>query len=159
MQASDLRRLISDTLLQFDAGRHYSDTAIDLLIGTAAVESNLGRFVYQKPSGPVFGIYQMELNTANWLLDEWIFSRPKIDRSLVDMCGIIDERYRKIKLAGDLVLQTILARCKYLSIPESLPSNDVEELAKYWKKYYNTPLGKGTEAQFQVCWNFYLRRD
>ena len=34
-------------------------------------------------------------------------------------------------------------------MPEKLPNSyDIEGLAKYWKKYYNTEGGKGTVEKF-----------
>jgi hypothetical protein len=54
-------------------------------------------------------------------------------------------------IAEDLVRNDKLAICmcrvKYFQVKEGLPS-DLEGWARYWKKYYNTPLGKGTEEDF-----------
>ena len=43
---------------------------------------------------------------------------------------------------------TAMARCSYLRHSESLPeADDIEGLAKYYKKYYNTPKGAATVEQ------------
>ncbi len=39
------------------------------------------------------------------------------------------------------------ARAYLLTVPESIPT-DLQEQGEYWKKYYNTVLGKGTPARF-----------
>ena len=42
-----------------------------------------------------------------------------------------------------------MARIKYWRVPKKLPvENDIEGMAKYWKDYYNTSLGKGTPEKF-----------
>ena len=42
-----------------------------------------------------------------------------------------------------------MARLIYFRVPEELPANDdVIAQAKYWKKYYNTVLGSGTESGY-----------
>jgi hypothetical protein len=35
-------------------------------------------------------------------------------------------------------------------------ATDVFKLAEYWKKYYNTPKGKGTVQQFIQSYNKYV---
>ena len=58
--------------------------------------------------------------------------------------------YGAEQLVYDLKFATILCRVFYWRFEEPLPHhNDVEGLAKYWKKYYNTQLGSGTEEEFE----------
>ena len=50
-----------------------------------------------------------------------------------------------------------MTRIHYLRVPEKLPeANDVEGLARYWKKYYNTSAGKGTEKDFMLKYQMYV---
>lgn len=44
-------------------------------------------------------------------------------------------------------LSLIFTRLLYRLVKESIPST-IEERAKYWKKYYNTELGKGTPEHY-----------
>ena len=49
------------------------------------------------------------------------------------------------ELVVNLQFSTVIARIYYLRFPEPLPdANDIEAMAQYWKKYYNTYLGAGT---------------
>ena len=49
---------------------------------------------------------------------------------------------------ANLPYQIAMARVHYLRVNEKLPRHDnVTGLALYWKKYYNTMLGKGTPAK------------
>ena len=57
--------------------------------------------------------------------------------------------YYTDEILYNLRYATAMARIHYLRVKESLPNtNDVAGLAKYWKLYYNTPLGRGTEEEF-----------
>jgi hypothetical protein len=41
-----------------------------------------------------------------------------------------------------------MCRVHYLRVKEALPTeNDAAGMASYWKRYYNTVLGKGTIEQ------------
>lgn len=116
----------------------YSEAAVNLLLGTCAQESRMGYYLKQV-KGPALGIYQMEPATHNDILQ----NMPE---------------YREVEkvrpsppsaLIFDLTYATILCRLQYWRFPEPLPkANDLEGLAKYWKKYYNTEKGKGTVEQF-----------
>ena len=41
----------------------YSEDAVNLVLGTACVESECGRWLHQLGTGPALGIYQMEPDT------------------------------------------------------------------------------------------------
>jgi|WetSurSiteA1Bulk_404760.scaffolds.fasta_scaffold82008_1 hypothetical protein len=121
-----------------------SESAVSLLLGTCAQESGFGTYLRQMGGGPARGVYQMEQLTFDDLknrfgerfhLNTWHF--PEIE--------------------WDLEKATMMARIKYLSIPEKLPGpDDIPALARYWKKWYNTPLGVGTEEEFIFNYRKYL---
>ncbi len=135
----------------------YSASAVNLLLGTAIQESKL---TYLKQiDGPAMGIYQMEENTHIDLWENYINNKYKINNVLEDMFGeTISWTYDNFMLYGDLNYATALARTHYWRRPEPLPDkDDVEGLAKYWKKFWNTEKGKGTIAQFILHYNEYVR--
>jgi len=45
------------------------------------------------------------------------------------------------------IIGAAFARAYLLTVPETIPT-DLQEQGEYWKKYYNTVLGKGTPARF-----------
>jgi len=45
------------------------------------------------------------------------------------------------------IIGAAFARAFLLTVPEEIPT-DLQEQGEYWKKYYNTVLGKGTPARF-----------
>lgn len=136
MDKAQLRDLISRVL---ESAGLYSKSAVELLMLTAAVESNLGQYIKQKGGGPALGIFQMEPTTY---LDIWnnYFKYGK--------CKNIRDMYYEhgsANIEWDLRHAILMARVHYLRVKEPLPEyTDEVALAGYWKKYYNTRLGKGT---------------
>ena len=50
---------------------------------------------------------------------------------------------------SNIALQAVFCRLKYKRDKYALPkSSDLEAQAKYWKRVYNTHLGKGTITHF-----------
>ena len=50
-----------------------------------------------------------------------------------------------------------MARIRYLRVAESIPkAGDIKAQANYWKKHYNTPLGKGLPSEYITKWNRYV---
>jgi hypothetical protein len=132
----------------------YSLAAEDLLVGTAMQESRLGRYLRQHPTGPARGIYQMEPLTHDDLWRNFIRHRfglmDRVSAFRLDNEVLSD----RDELHGNLYYATAMARVHYLRAPERLPEHqDIAGYARYWKKWYNTPLGKGTEHEFIRNWN------
>lgn len=141
INVEQLRKYVIEPTLK-DFGL-YSTDAVALLLGTAAQESALGTYVKQI-NGPAEGIFQMEPNTELDIWDNYLNYRPELAQQILSIMGGDTE-----SLVLNLGYQTIMARIHYLRVPEALPdSKDVAAMAQYWKRYYNTPKGKGTEAEF-----------
>lgn len=129
----------------------WSPVAENLLLGTAAQESAMGTYLDQHDPdvpGPAVGIYQMERATYDdlWARFIWPHFFPQIRKFLP--FGLVDEQFQQMQ--GNLYFATVMARLKYYSAKPPLPDDptNIEALARYYKKYYNTPLGKATEEQF-----------
>ena len=141
MNKDQLRELIEETLKEIGL---YSKDAVNLLMGTCAQESHLGEYIKQI-KGPALGIFQME--PATFVDIEQNYFRYK------------KELYEKVKsksrvsylysglMVYNLKFAICMARIHYLRVPEKLPDS-IEGYAAYWKKYYNTYLGAGTEEEF-----------
>lgn len=116
-----------------------------LLLGTAITESGLVHRVQK--GGPALGLYQMEPDTHDDVWNNYLVSRPHL-KNVIN--NLVD---RDISLLDNLkyndIYATAMARLHYLRVPEKLPHpDDIPGMARYWKKYYNTPLGKGEEDTF-----------
>lgn len=135
-----LREIVVDVLTQVDL---YSEAAVELLMLTAAQESHLGTYLKQVGNGPALGIFQMEPATEQDIINNYIFYRPYLLNgwnNYVTMKGN--------DLRDNIAYQIVMTRLHYLRVSEELPeAKDVEGLASYWKRYYNTELGKGEVSE------------
>lgn len=129
----------------------YSESAANLLLGTAAQESHMGTYLKQV-NGPALGIYQIEPATHEDVLKNFLYYRPELYKKVGALCSAADfYGDRRQDLICNLRYATAIARCIYARFQEKLPeADDVEGLAKYWKRYYNTEKGKGTVEEFKV---------
>lgn len=121
-----------------------SDSIVKMIAETACIESNCGEYI-QQINGPACGIFQIEPRTAKDLIQNYIGNRPKLfDKYMRLVNGYIS---LEDNLCTNLMFSIFMCRCFYLRIKEPIP-HTVEERAKYWKKYYNTELGKGTVEKY-----------
>lgn len=144
IENTQLRDLIERTLNDFDKGVLSRD-AVELLMLTAAVETNLGSYIYQV-SGPAKGLFQMEPETFRWLRDKYSPRWP-----ILKYCHPEQLEYNHR-------IAIIFARLRYLTTPEPLPDHrDYLAMAIYWKKHYNTVKGKGTVNKALAKYHRYAR--
>lgn len=124
----------------------YSQSAENLLFGIAAQESHLGKFVEQVGGGPALGPYQNERGSFE---DAVSFLNENANKIFYGKCKKIVEGKSIHDLKTDFKLATIIARLYVMRFPEPLPKpDDIDGMAVYWKKYWNTVNGKGTVEQF-----------
>lgn len=138
-----LEEVIEPTLIFLDMD---SPAARKLLLGTAAQESHMGRWIKQI-KGPALGIYQMEPATHDDIWDNYLAYRPSLVAKLEQL---LCPGFSKVEqLKWNLAYATAMARIHYRRVPEPLPEGvDPEPLGMYWKEYYNTFEGKGTLSEF-----------
>lgn len=138
-----LRRLIITVLQAIDL---HSEAAVALLLGTAAVESVHGRYIYQLAGGPARGIYQMEPATEQDIWGNYLKYRGNLAARITAVAG---HPGPGPWLAWDLAYQTAMARVHYLRVPEQLPATDDRVAqAAYWKRHYNTRQGRGHVSDY-----------
>ncbi len=139
-----LRDLITETLKQINM---HSESAVNLLMGTAAQESHLGTYIRQI-KGPALGIFQMEPATHNDIWDNYIDYKPlSFTQNIAKTSNV--QFPDSNTLLFNLKYAIIMCRLHYRRVPETLPEYyDVKGLSRYWKVYYNTHLGRGTEEEF-----------
>lgn len=132
------------------------DAAEELLLGTAIQESGNFRYRKQMNNGPALSFYQMEPKTHNDIWDNYLKYRQSLADKVTSFLSSptanrIDELLNNDKYA------TAMVRIHYLRVPEKIPSQgDLDAQAKYWKRYYNTPLGKGLPREYKEKWNRYI---
>lgn len=144
MLATHLERYIIIPILDY-IGMN-SKSAVNLLLGTAAQESRLGEYLHQI-NGPALGIYQCEPNTLDDIFNKYLRHRKELLKKVLKLSALGLTRSKNAE--GNLYYATAIARIHYYRVFEPLPSSDdIEGLANYWKKYYNTEKGKGTTEEF-----------
>ncbi len=125
-----LRGLVRDVLNEMGT---WSKSAEELILGTIAQESKMGRYIEQV-SGPALGLCQMEPATYKWLQEVYHEKYPWIN-------------VPASHLRWNLWLGIATCRLRYMRDTHPIP-DDIEGQAAYWKRVYNTPLGAGTEAEY-----------
>lgn len=125
----------------------YSEEAMELMVFTCANESNGGEFLKQV-DGSALGIFQMEPATYNDLWINYINHKPGILLQLQHLFSV-NGMPSEERMVYDLRFATAMARIKYGRVTEPLPLEwrDTEGLYVYYKKYYNSDLGKANYAQ------------
>jgi len=131
-------------------GKAYCTVAAEqLVLGTAVKESGGLVWLRQLDGGPALGLWQMEPRTfrdlltrcPNWMLREVAFVG---DPLAVTPASVI----------WNLRMGAMMCRLKYRDAEEELPQrDDVKALASYWKRYYNSVLGKGKPEEFEHFWH------
>lgn len=129
--------------------RFATPSAINLVIGTALVESKL-RWLVQLNDGPARGLWQMEPKThadhVNWLSEHQDIRRAVNDLSFTGMT-------LTQQITGNLYYACAMCRVHYWRVNERLPlPDDVSGMASYWKRFYNTRKGKGTLLHYVSAW-------
>jgi len=138
---TQFREMVKDVLEYMNPVIPYSKAAEELLMLTAAAESQLGTYIRQV-KGPALGVFQMEPATTEDIFDRYLSKRPDLLTRVLSFASPQDEAF---DMKYNLGYQTAMCRVFYYRIPKKLPET-LPELAGYWKQYYNTHLGKGTVA-------------
>jgi hypothetical protein len=158
LNLKDYKKKVLEVLNAIDM---FTNGYVNLILGTTAVESNFGntrrQIGFKNKKGGGYGINQIELITHNWIMNDWIYLEKYPDVKKMVMSWYDDN----LGLEENLILNDnyniAICRLKYASCPFELSDNPtVEELARVWKKWYNTSKGKGTEQSFIDKYNKYI---
>lgn len=121
-----------------------SPPATQLILATAAQESDFGTHWRQHNGGPALGVFQMERKTFEWVQKETIPKFAEVGRIVFPM------------LEWDLDAAIFLCRLRYKIDRQPLPEvNDIAGMWGYYKRVWNSMLGKATEEQFMENWERY----
>lgn len=131
----------------------WSESAENLLLGTALVESGLD-FVKQISYGPALSFFQIEPGTYNDVLRYLRRADRKELSDRIKAACFFDIYPEASALAWNIRLATLIARIRYKWIPSPLPdSDDVLGMATFWKRHYNTENGRGTIDKYMSVWS------
>ena len=123
----------------------YSDDAHAMIMRTGMAES--GYRALAQDGGPAIGFFQIEPATLGDTMENYVMYRPELKTKLYALG--FDEIDSEMRLMANISLQAAFCRLKYRRASKPLPKwDDIEGQAKYWKRVYNSPLGKGTVEHF-----------
>ena len=129
----------------------WSPAAENLILGTAAVESDL-EYLAQISGGPGLGLWQIEPQTHEDVWANFLKFRKPLAKRVVQAAGRGTQTPRLPPhdwLIYNLRYAAAVARVIYWRDPEPLPEpTDTAGLGEYWKRVYNTDLGAGTVKRF-----------
>ena len=124
----------------------YSDDALTLVMRTGFAESGF-KHLEQLGGGPAVGFFQVEPATIMDTWDNYIKYRKKLQNTLYSLG--FDEGEGRLRVMGNIALQVAFCRLKYRRDKYAIPyAEDLKGQAEYWKRVYNTRLGKGTVRHF-----------
>lgn len=127
----------------------YNESATNLLVMIAAHESMKGHYIVQT-TGQAKGLFQMEDATHDYLLAWLKKNKPEL---YVKVVALADNEPTAMKMVTDLDYATAMARVFFLRFPEALPfGSDVDAMAAYAKRRWNTSLGKATPADYKQAY-------
>ena len=136
-----------------EIGAH-STAAERLMLGTAAAESLL-RERRQRGGGPARGLFQMEPPSHDDIYDNFLDYPGRAvlkQKILATLSSPNADRIRELETNDRYACA--MARMQYYRRRDPLPdADDLDGLARYWKRYYNTALGKGTVEGFKDKWS------
>lgn len=142
MNADHLRKIIIETL---ERAGLYSPQAVELLMGTAAVESDMGQNWLQLGGGPGLGVFQVEPETMWDNFHNYLDYRPELKKRALDSAVILKQS--EFALMTNIAFQVLMARVKYLRVKAPLPQvDDLGGQAAYWRQHYNAASGNDAIA-------------
>jgi len=120
-----------------------SKAAEELLVLTACVETDAGSYVKQI-QGPGLGLFSIEPATHDDIWKRYLQTRLREVYKILEAINMTTQP-QAYMLKYNLLYSVLMARVFYLRFREPLPEHDdIIGLAEYWKKYFNTKLGRGT---------------
>lgn len=139
--ADQFRSLVS-RVLQEMGPKYASDSAVELLMLTAAQESHLGKYLKQI-NGPARGVFQIEPKTEYSFWHHYLDRKPELADEVAKFTSEhLDDDF---DVEGNLPYQIAFARAYYWQFSAPLPRpSDIEGLALYYKMYWNSKEGKAT---------------
>jgi len=148
-----MRELVNEVLHKLEPEIKYSIQAENLILGTGAHESMGWTKRKQMGGGPALGLFQMEPNTFNDIVNNYLRYHPNIVEKIKQIAKT--NVLSSVDLINNDKLAICMCRVHYLRVPEPIP-NDLSGWAKYWKKWYNTAKGRGTEQEFIKNYKRYI---
>ena len=149
MNKHQIKKLVIETLKEIEL---YTPEATELILGTMAQESHLGQYIEQI-HGPAMGVCQMEPATYRDIWKNYLEYKKVLSLKILKLSVTADTAD---EMRWNLKLAIAMCRVHYLRDKEAIPFS-LEGQAKYYKRVYNTPLGKATTKEYIDNYNKYIK--
>jgi hypothetical protein len=121
----------------------WSPAAENLVLGTALVESKAEYL--QQINGPALGLWQMEPATHDDIWANFLHYRKDLAAKVAELTTPAEITGGATEMIGNLYYACAMCRLLYRRVRELLPdAKDAEGMASFYKRFYNTPLGKSS---------------
>lgn len=146
--------VVKDTLEKMGA-KYAGQNAMLLVYRTGLVESKYQYIMQKGGSNIARGFWQCEPWVAVSLCNDYLKYREPLMKKVADICYLDwkyflnpkEEDWREI-LTTNLIAGIVACRLHYWRVPKPMPKT-LDEQAAYWKRWYNTTKGAGTEEHFK----------
>ena len=85
MLKEEIRNLIKSVITHLG---FYSVDAVELMMLTCSQESHLGKLRFQPRRKTCFGIFQMNVNTFNDIVNNYLKFKPELKRKVMEVSGV-----------------------------------------------------------------------
>lgn len=136
-------------------GEHRLEAQL-LLLGTAIQESQL-TFRRQIGGGPARGLFQMELKTHDDIWENYLkYNKDLTQKVEKTLSSTKADKHKELETNDKYAAAMALVHYKRheFRTGKTIPTT-INKMADHWKKYYNTPKGRGTPEKFKSNWELY----
>ena len=132
-------------------GKH--NAAHKLVLGTIATETNFSEYKDPTPFRAGSGLCQFDFVGYQEVI---VRTKERHKKKILNDFDIVINKVTYEMLEYNPLLSIIFCRLFYKLIPDEI-RDDLYSMSHYWKKYYNTIAGKGTQEKFVSKYNHYVK--
>tara|TARA_Y100000034_G_C6584860_1_gene253835 strand:- start:41 stop:529 length:489 start_codon:yes stop_codon:yes gene_type:complete len=142
----EIKEIVEYALYKVDS---YSDDALALVVRTGMAESGYRALKGYGEGNPAIGFFQIEPATMYDMMRNYIVYRAPYRRALEGLGMEFKGDDIVVSVMSNIGVQAALCRLHYRRDKDPIPPwDDLEGQAEYWKRVYNTNLGRGTTEHF-----------
>tara|TARA_R110002020_G_scaffold288669_2_gene504138 strand:- start:7440 stop:7892 length:453 start_codon:yes stop_codon:yes gene_type:complete len=143
---NQMKDIIAEVLamLEKQTGIPKTREAVNLIYETGMAESGY-RALVQKGGGPALSFFQIEPATGRDIFNNYVEYRQNLVESMINFG--LDPMNLDFCIKTNIAIAICMCRFHYRRVPSAIPKTK-NGRAKYWKKHYNTELGKGTVEHY-----------
>ena len=142
----EVKDIIEEVLgkLEKATGIRKTKEAVSLIYETGNTETGY-RHLVQMGGGPAVSFFQLEPATIYDIFNNYVEYRQPLVEVLIEFG--LDPMNLEFCVKTNIAIAICMCRFHYRRVPSPIPKTK-KERAEYWKKHYNSELGKGTVEHY-----------